>query len=128
MYHPVLVKNLKQILYETFGVWYIISLCWKQNFQNLWSSLRKRENPSKTRLWEQKYNLKAMMQHDHKSHMGSLCRSCCLYLYSHRLTKCTIYSKKCSCFCPCFSLVMLLLCAFFRLKELFKVKNGLTMS
>ena len=37
------------------------------------------------------------------------------------LTKCTIYCKKCTCF---FSL--LLLCSFFRLKELFQVKNGLT--
>ena len=39
------------------------------------------------------------------------------------LTKCTIYYKKCTCF---FS--MLLLCSFFRLKELFQVKNGLTTS
>ena len=44
------------------------------------------------------------------------------------LTKCTIYCKKCPCFCSCFSLCMLLLCSFFRLKELFQVKNGLTTS
>ena len=34
------------------------------------------------------------------------------------LTKCTIYCKKRSCFCSCF-FSMLLLCSFFRLKELF---------
>ena len=39
------------------------------------------------------------------------------------LKKCKIYCKKCTC---CFS--MLLLCSFFRLKELFQEKNGLTMS
>ena len=44
------------------------------------------------------------------------------------LTKCTIYCKKCPCFCSCFSLYTLLLCSFFRLKELFQVKNGLTTS
>ena len=38
------------------------------------------------------------------------------------LTKCTIYCEKCSC------ISMLLLCSFFRLKELFQVKNGITTS
>ena len=40
------------------------------------------------------------------------------------LTKCTIYCKNCSCFCWS----MLLLCSFFKLKELFQEKNGLTKS
>ena len=43
------------------------------------------------------------------------------------LTKCTIYCENCSCFCSCFSLCCLL-CSFFRLKELFQVKNGVTTS
>ena len=46
-----------------------------------------------------------------------------LTIHIFGLTKCTIYCKKCTCF---FSL--LLLCSFFRLKELFQVKNGLTTS
>ena len=44
-------------------------------------------------------------------------------IYILGLTKCTIYCKKLFLF---FS--MLLLCSFFRLKELFQVKNGLTTS
>ena len=44
-----------------------------------------------------------------------------------RLTKCTIYCKKHSCFCSFFFSTPLL-CSFFRLKELFYVKNGLTTS
>ena len=35
----------------------------------------KKGNPLKTYLWEQKCNLKAIMRRDHKSHMGSTCRS-----------------------------------------------------
>jgi len=42
-------------------------------------------------------------------------------IYIFGLTKCTIYCKKCSCFS-----LLLLLCSFFRLKELFRVKSGLT--
>ena len=38
----------------------------KQFSQNLRSSLTNKENPSKTRLWEQKYNLKAIVQRDHQ--------------------------------------------------------------
>ena len=41
------------------------------------------------------------------------------------LTKCAIYCKKMSLFLFLF-FYMLLLCSFFRLKELFQVKNGLT--
>ena len=37
--------------------------------------LQKRENPSKTHLWAIKYNLKEIMERDHKSHMGSPCHS-----------------------------------------------------
>ena len=43
-------------------------------------------------------------------------------IYMFGLTKWTIYCKKCSCFCSCFSLHCIL-CSFFRLKELFQVKN-----
>ena len=43
------------------------------------------------------------------------------------LTKCTMYCKKMFLFLFLFS-SMLLLCSFFRLKELFQVKNGLTTS
>ena len=48
-------------------------------------------------------------------------------IYMFGLTKCTIYCKKCSYFCSCFSLHCIL-CSFFRLKELFQVKNALTTS
>ena len=41
------------------------------------------------------------------------------------LTKCTICCEKCSCFCSCFSLCFF---SFFRVKELFQVKNGVTTS
>ena len=33
--------------------------------------LQKRKNPSKTHLWAWKYNLKEIMERDHKSHMGT---------------------------------------------------------
>ena len=42
------------------------------------------------------------------------------------LTKCTICCEKCSCFCSCFSLLCFF--SFFREKELFQVKNGVTTS
>ena len=48
-------------------------------------------------------------------------------IYVFWLTKCTIYYKKCSC-CCFFFLSMLLLCSFFRLKELFNLKNDLDTS
>ena len=35
----------------------------------------KKGDPLKTCLWELKYNLKAIMRRDHKSHMGNPCRS-----------------------------------------------------
>ena len=45
------------------------------------------------------------------------------------LTKCTIYCEKCSSFCSCFSLCCYYIpCSFFRLKESFQVKNGVTTS
>ena len=46
-------------------------------------------------------------------------------IYIFGLTKSTIHCKKVPVFVPVFS--MLLLCSFSRLKELFQVKNGLTM-
>ena len=50
-----------------------------------------------------------------------------VYIYIFGLTKCTIYCKKTFLFLFLF-FCMLLLCSFFRLKELFQVKNGLTTS
>ena len=78
-YHPA-VKNLKQILMEHWTLIHNQPLL-KTIFTNLRSSATKRENPLKTCLWEQKFNLRAIVQRDHKSHMGSPCRS--VYLYSH---------------------------------------------
>ena len=48
-------------------------------------------------------------------------------IYIFGLTKCTIYCKKMFLFLFLF-FSMLLLCSFFRLKELFQVKSGLTAS
>ena len=67
-YHPA-VKVLKQILIEH---WNLIQnqLFLKTIFKNLSSSPTKRKDPSNTHLLEQKYDLKAIMRHDLKSHMG----------------------------------------------------------
>ena len=48
-------------------------------------------------------------------------------IYIYGLTKCTVYYKKTFLLFSLF-FSMLFLCSFFRLKELFKVKNGLTTS
>ena len=68
------VKNLKQILMENSSLLHNQPLS-KKYLQNLRSFRAKRENPLKTCLWEQNYNLKAIMRRDHKSHIGSPCRS-----------------------------------------------------
>ena len=49
-------------------------------------------------------------------------------IHTFGLTKCSIHCKKCFCFCSCFSLCCYFAHFFFRLKELFQVKNGLTTS
>ena len=50
-------------------------------------------------------------------------------IYLFGLTKCTIYCKKMFLFLFLYTdFSMLLLCSFFKLKELFQVKNGLTTS
>ena len=72
-YH-LAVKNLKQILMEHRSL-KRNQLLLKTSFQNIQSSLIKREHPLRTRLLKQKKNLKAIMRCDYKSHMGSPCRS-----------------------------------------------------
>ena len=50
----ILIK-IKNKYWRNIGVWYTISPCWKQFFyNNLQSSLTKKEHPLKTCLWEQK--------------------------------------------------------------------------
>ena len=49
-------------------------------------------------------------------------------IHIFRLTKYTIYCKKFSCFCFCFSLCCYYKYSFFRLQQFFQVKNGLTTS
>ena len=68
------VKNLKQIMMEHRSL-KRNQLLLKTSFQNIQSSLIKREHPLRTRLLKQKKNLKAIMRCDYKSHMGSPCRS-----------------------------------------------------
>ena len=72
-YH-LAVKNLKQILMEHRSQ-IRNQLLLKTSFQNIQSSLTKREHPLRTRLWKHKKKLKAIMRRDYKSHMGSPCRS-----------------------------------------------------
>ena len=72
-YH-LAVKNLKQILMEHRSL-KRNQLLLKTSFQNIQSSLIKREHPLRTRLLKQKKNLKAIMRCDYKSHTGSPCRS-----------------------------------------------------
>ena len=73
----------------TLVVWIFWKYLGKQQFrginnflQNLRSSLTKRKNSLKTCLWEQRYNLKAIMRRDHKK-LQSESVPVCLYLYYH---------------------------------------------
>ena len=47
-------------------------------------SLTKKGKSYKTRLWEEKYNLKAIMRRDHKSDMGSPCRSAFTFILKQK--------------------------------------------